>query len=534
MANYLKMAQVQTILELKKRGWSNRRIGKELGVDRETVGRYVNRQKLQDEPSGGLAIPTPQTGSILADSTGLEPHGCLPADSNPAKAPPGSGESEVRIPPGSTSQCVGYHDTIISKLKQEFSARRIYQDLVTEHDFSGSYYSVRRYVKKLQQVSPLPFRRMECSPGLEAQVDFGSAAPIIMPDGKRKKSHAFRIILSCSRKGYTESVFHQTTDAFLRCLENAFRHFGGVPQTLVIDNLKAAVSKADWYDPEIVPKLQSFCEHYGTAILPTKPYTPWHKGKVESGVNYVKSNALKGKVFNSLNEQNEYLLQWEQNTADKRIHGTTRQQVEKIFYEKEKPALNPLPVDLFPVFQEAKRSVHRDGYVEVDKSYYSTPPEYVGRQVWVRWDSRIVRIYNSKMDQIALHSKVEPGQFKTDDKHIHPHKQSGLEKGTDWLLNKIRLIGPHSHRWAKNMMGIRGVTGQRTLLGLRSLCKKHTHKEIENACQKAVSHGAYRLGTLRKIIEQDTPNQQTMAFIDEHPIIRDMSDYQDFLREATG
>jgi len=199
-------------------------------------------------------------------------------NSKPAKAPPGSESAEIAVPPGSTSRCVGYHEAIVSMLEQEFSAQRMYQDLVADHNFDGSYCSVKRYVNKLRQVHVLPFRRMECSPGMEAQVDFGAAAPIIMPNGKRKRSHAFRIVLSCSRKAYSESVFHQTTEAFLRCLENAFRHFGGVPQTLVIDNLRAAVSKADWYDPEIVPKLQSFCLHYGTAILPNKPYMPRHKG----------------------------------------------------------------------------------------------------------------------------------------------------------------------------------------------------------------------------------------------------------------
>jgi len=127
------------------------------------------------------------------------------------------------------------------------------------------------------------------------------------PNGKRKRSHVFRIVLSCSRKAYSETVFHQTTDNFLRCLENAFWYFGGVPQTIVIDNLKAAVSKADRYDPEIVPKLQSFCAHYGTAILPAKPYMPRHKGKVENSIKYVKSNARKGRQFHSRNEQNDYL-----------------------------------------------------------------------------------------------------------------------------------------------------------------------------------------------------------------------------------
>ena len=113
------------------------------------------------------------------------------------------------------------------------------------------------------------------------------------------------VTLSHSRKGYVEAVLKQTTESFLRSLENAFRHFGGVPQSLCPDNLKAAVIKADWYEPEINPKLRSFAKHYGTVIMPARPYRATDKGKVESGVKYVKNNALKGKDFESPAQVNE-------------------------------------------------------------------------------------------------------------------------------------------------------------------------------------------------------------------------------------
>jgi hypothetical protein len=185
----------------------------------------------------------------------------------------------------------------------------------------------------------LPVRRIERKPGDEAQVDFGSGAPIISPDGKRRKTYVFRIVLSHSRKGYSEATFTQTTDDFLRALENAFRQFGGVTKTLVIDNLKAAVAHPDWFDPELVPKVQSFCQHYGTVILPTKPYTPQHKGKVEAGIKYVKNNGLRGRTFTSLAEEQQHLHHWEATVADTRIHGTTKQQVGHVFEHVERAAL---------------------------------------------------------------------------------------------------------------------------------------------------------------------------------------------------
>jgi len=120
----------------------------------------------------------------------------------------------------------------------------------------------------------------------------------------------FRIVLSYSRKAYSEVVLRQTTEDFIRCLENAFRHFGGVPTTLVIDNLRAAVTRADWYEPELNPKVREFCHHYGTVVLPTRPRSPEHKGKVESSVKYVKNNALKGRIFDSVADENQFLLRW--------------------------------------------------------------------------------------------------------------------------------------------------------------------------------------------------------------------------------
>jgi transposase len=150
-----------------------------------------------------------------------------------------------------------------------------------------------------------------------AQVDFGAGAPVVTADASAAGLTSFA---SCCRirakRTAKPPLPRQPTIS--TALENAFAHFGGVPKTLVIDNLKAAVAHPDWFDPELSPKVQSFCQHYGTVILPTKAYTPRHKGKVEAGVKYVKNNALKGRVFDSLEAENRFLANWETNVADKR------------------------------------------------------------------------------------------------------------------------------------------------------------------------------------------------------------------------
>src|ERR1700691_1897687 len=141
---------------------------------------------------------------------------------------------------------------------------------------------------------------MESLPGDEMQVDFGQGAWVVGPDGRKHRPHLFRAVLSHSRKGYTEVVWRQTTETFIRCLENAFRHFGGVVSRTVVDNLKAAVLQADCFDPDLNPKLVEFCRHYGTILAPTKPAMPRHKGKVEAGGDDVQRHARRGRQRSSV------------------------------------------------------------------------------------------------------------------------------------------------------------------------------------------------------------------------------------------
>ena len=410
MVNRLKMATTETIRGLLAQGWSQRRIARELGIDRETVARYARGQ---------------------------------PEESNPAISTAGR-----------PSTCEPCRTVIEDKRAAGLSAQRIWQDLVDEQGFAGSYESVKRFVRHLQGGQELPFRRMETLPGAEAQVDFGRG---------RRRPHAFRIVLSFSRRAYSEGVWRQDTESFIRCLENAFRHFGGVTRTLVIDNLRSAVSQADWYDPELNPKVLDFSRHSGTVILPTKPYMPRHKGKIENNIGYLEDNALRGHAFDSLAAHNEHLRRWEQQVADHRIHGTTRRQVLALFEEYERQALLPLPEQRFPVFQEGRRKVHCDGHISVACSYYSVPPEYRSREVWVRWDSRLVRIYNSRFEQISIHCRVAPGKFSTQKAHLASEKISSIERGAEYLLRRASLVGPWSALWTRQMLEARGIEGIRVL-----------------------------------------------------------------------
>lgn len=491
MTNYIKVAMRDAILGLLGQGWSERRVARELGVNRRTVRRYARLGR------DGQSAPNP--------------------------TPPSSGPE---------SSCEPLREVVLGKLEAGLTAQRIYQDLVTEHGFEASYQSVKRFCRRLGSKRELPFRRIEVEPGAEGQVDLGKGGRVKVVGGRRRRPHVFRIVLGFSRRGYSEGIWKQGTDEFLGAAENSFWHFGGVPRQLVIDNLKAAVTKADWFDPELNPKIEAFARHYGCVILPTKPYTPRHKGKIESGIGYVQGNALPNRDFDGLAEHNAFLLEWETTVADVRIHGTTKKKPVVLFEDFERAALLPLPAERFPFFHEGERAVHRDGHVEVAKAYYSVPPEYVGRRVWVRWDSRLVRVLNRRFEEIAVHVRHEPGRFSTDPFHIPSEKVAIIERGAEYLLKRATLVGSNAGRWAERVVKSRGAPGMRTIQGLLALARKHTSAEIDRTCELAVKSGAYRLRNIRALI--GSTEEQAELFVSEHPVIRNMNEYGRIAKVVLG
>jgi len=121
--------------------------------------------------------------------------------------------------------------------------------------------------------------------------------------------------------------------------------------------------------------------------------------------------------------------------------------------------------------------------------------------------------------------RAEPGRFRTDAHHIPKEKVSAVERGTDALLRQVAAIGPHTRQWSEAMTQARGVEGVRVLVGLKALAAKHKTQALEEACKKALAHGAYRLRTIRELLKRQTPTQQQFDFLEEHPVIRPLSDY---------
>ena len=530
MSNELSMAERETIAALLRQGWSKRRIARELGLHRDTVRRYAREVSRGQANPESVETATAKQATPIKVATGTDSKQATLSevatgknDGIPSGGQAESAEVANAEAVASRSSCEPYRAVIEEKLEHKLSAQRIYQDLAAEHGYGGAYNAVKRMVHRLTAAQPLPFRRLECEPGEQAQADFGKGAPIIGPGGKRRKSHVFRAVLSFSRKAYSEASFKQDMESWLAGWENAFWHWGGVPRTLQTDNPKAMVKQPDWYDPELHPIITAFCKHYDTVLLPIKVRTPRHDGKVERNVGYVKDNGLKGRTFPALLAENEHLLRWESSVADLRIHGTTKKQVRQLF-EIEKTALLPLPATRFSFFHEAKRIVHRDGHVEIAKAYYSVPPEYLGHTVWVRWDSRLVRILNAQFVEIRMHARQEPGRFRTAEADISSKKIALVESGATELLRRVRLIGPQAARWAEAVRKDRSIAGVRVLVGLLALVKRHSLLAVEAACELACEHGAYYLRHLRALLK-DPVEQEQFEFMAEHPIIRNLHDY---------
>lgn len=513
MANFLEVSMQTTIEQLSRKGWSIRRIAKELGVNRRTVSKYAKH------PAGVFSKCTTASEGVPAGNSWNNQAKCTtPSEGVPA------GESTAQ--PTGQSACLPFHAFIRNALTEGLSAQRIYQDLCSEYAFSNSYDSVKRYVRKLKAITELPFRRMETLPGEEVQIDYGTGYWLEDEAGHRRKAHVLRVTLSFSRKSYSEASLTQDTENFIRCIDTAFRSFGGSVKVIVIDNLKSGVVKPDLYDPELNPKLRDFASYYNCCILPSRVRTPRHKGKVESGIKYVQNNALHGKRFRSLQALNEHLRQWETRVVDQRIHGTVRKQV-RVLFEEEKPHLQPLPPMLFEVFHEYKRKVHRDGHVEVCGSYYSVPLEYVHREVWVRYTSRMVRVFDLHMNQIAVHARVERGRFSTRSADIPAEKISNPERGNKWLLSRIDPMGVEVGQWARAMLQNRGVPGTRVLNGLLQLGCKHKYSEMREACKTAQEFGQYYLEAIRKhLAEHSEASQSNLSFTAVHPLIRPVEQYE--------
>lgn len=486
MAHYLIMPKKSQILALLELGWSYRRIEAETGVRRETVSRY-------DQTRSAHAAKT------FAGST-----------------------------PRARFAAAQYQTTIEEKLGEGLTVQRIWQDLGEEFGYAASYESVKRYVRTLA-----PTRRavgvFHCAPGAEGQVDFFRGAPTWDAGvGEWRRPWVFRRTLGHSRHAYEEAVWDQKLETFLRLHEHAFRDLGGVPRVIRHDNLKAAVVRACFYDPDSHDVYLAFAAHWGFTPLPTRPRNPKENGKEERSGGYVKSNALAGRRFDSLEAHNALLRHWNRTVARLRIHGTTRRQVWTHFVEVERPALQPLAAESFPFFTAGERTVHTDGHIEVGSAFYPVPLALLGQRVRVRWDAHLVRIFDGDT-LVAVHVRVAPGVFapRPGEGEASTRQQAYVAR----LVGQCGRVGPALQQWAEAALAARGVRAIRLLQGVLGLTRRYPRERVLAAVTEALARQPFRYHTIRQWVER-TPPVPAPPLTTTDPAIRPLSQYtvEDFLR----
>jgi transposase len=254
-----------------------------------------------------------------------------------------------------------------------------------DRGWAGHYATVARYVAPLRKSwhgAPEAVVRFETDPGQQAQVDWGSTA--VMIGGERVRIHVFTMVLGYSRRLFARAYPSEGIGALLDGHERAFSHFGGRTQTILYDNPRTIVLAKDETAGRVTwnGTFKDRMDFYGVTIRLCRYYRAQTKGKVESGVKYVKRNALIGQSFASLEELNEYLTKWCLEIADQRIHGTTHEKPAERFEREELVAVDLRPVP--PKELVVTRRVPKDALVAVETNRYPVPFEWVGQDVTVR------------------------------------------------------------------------------------------------------------------------------------------------------
>lgn len=369
--------EVSAMVRLHEMGWGTKRIAAELGCSRTTVKRYI-------EADGWVAYRKPRRPKAL---DGLE----------------------------------GW-------LAERFRRHRgnadvVRQDLARERGITVSLRTIERAVAPLRQALRAEARacvRFETPPGQQLQIDFGEMRVSIGEEAVRV--YLFVATLGYSRRVFVRAFRHERQSAWFDGLEGAFRHFGGVPREVLLDNARALVDHHDRATREVRfnERLHAFARYWGVRPRACAPYRARTKGKDERGVGYVKHNAIAGHSFASWPALEAHLLWWMREIADVRDHGTTGEAPRLRFERDEAAALTP--IDGRPPFRQVRELVRRvqaDCAVELDGNSYSVPWRLIGESVQVVVADGRVRIHHAGQEVAAHAETTGRRQRIVDAAHFH-------------------------------------------------------------------------------------------------------------------
>lgn len=453
--------------------------------------REIDRAKLMGRKKAGLVRRTAQ------EKGWLDPSVPLPDDETLAGVFTRSAASS------SVSPLEAFREPIESWLEQGIQQTTILNLLRRKHGYAGSYSSVRRFVARLRPTSAHATVRLSYEPGEAVQVDFGKGPDLPDPiTGDPRSTWIFVMTLCWSRHQYVEIVWDQKRATWLGCHQRAFRFFGGVPRRVVLDNAKCAITRACRREPEVQRAYYELAEGYGFQLDVCPPRSPQLKGRVESGVKYVKRSFLPGRDLRNRADGNRQLEAWVLGEAGQRIHGTTRQRPLDRFIETEEALLQAHPERAVEPAEWKRLRLARDGHVRFDNSYYSAPWGHIGERLWVRATAAMVQLFHGHT-LLATHTRCErPGQKRTVNDHLPPEAQAILRQTPAWCREEAERIGSACRMVVDLLLAERVVDRLPAARGVLGLAKSYGTARVESACRRALTFEDPRFRTIKTILSR--------------------------------
>jgi transposase len=360
----------------------------------------------------------------------------------------------------------------------------------------------RAWVQRLQ-----PTMRQTHLAGEKLFVDYaGQTLPVVHPaTGEICQAQLFVAVLGASNYTYVEAQWQQDLPSWISGHVRALAFFGGVPEVIVPDNLKAGVHSPCRYEPDLNPTYQEFAQHYGVAVIPTRVRKPRDKAKVEVGVQVVErwiAARLRDRTFFGLADVNAAIraLLDELNMRPMRHLGQSRCD---LFEALDRPALRPLPVQAYEFAVWKKARVNLDYHVEFDKHFYSVPYTFLHKEVDLRATETTVEIFYQRQRQASHLRSAAPGRFTTLAEHMPPAHQHYAEWSPERFLGWAEQLGPHTAQLIAAVLEQRLHPQQayRTCLGILGLAKRYTPARLEAACQRALPAGIRSYKGLRNLLD---------------------------------
>jgi len=346
-------------------------------------------------------------------------------------------------------------------------------------------------------------RMADCEPGEVAEVDFGYLGMINDPaTSRRRKLHALIVTLVHSRHQFVWTTHGQKIEDLIEGLERAWDFFGGVARRVIIDNLKAGITKADRYDPFFNRTFDQYAHYRGFVIDACVVREPKQKPHVERQVPYVRENFFRGEEFIDRDDVQRRVEAWCVGRAGMRIHGTTRKQPLVVFEKSERPALLALgPSEHFDVPSWGEPKVHPDCHVRFENALYSAPFAYKGKQVTVRGDRSLVRIYY-RGELLKTHERKKPGKRSTDYAHYPPEKTEYAMRDPNRIIARARACGTSTGRFTEILLsGDFPWAKLRQAQALMRLSEKYGEARVDAACRRALAFDLINVRRVKTIVE---------------------------------